>query len=383
MNKSQKFCLALVLLLFAGDLRAEQSPASEASSWIPEHELLDIGITVLDPGAKKKGYLLMGFEYINPELRESESVFVAVHLMRTLQKTESFGLVRMMPGNYVSADLFVSGKIRTASGRRLELELEVVDATGRRWLSKVYKYKARPSSHILSYHSNIDPFQDVYDQFAEDLMAEQRRRKPKDLEDLRRVSELRFARQLAPGIFGDYLTRDRKGRVELNRLPSRDDPMLTRIRTIQTRDEVFLDLLTERYQGFYRTMDRPYDEFRATRFEVEVALKVIRSQANLANARAAFGPSDPASFGDRRAADRASFYRRQVAAQSAQLDEIATAFASEMGPLRLELDGEVIRFEGTIEEQYRQWQGLLEKIFETETGLSARNQAFVDVNSGH
>ena len=49
MNKSQKFCLALVLLLFAGDLRSEQSPASEASSWIPEHELLDIGITVLDP----------------------------------------------------------------------------------------------------------------------------------------------------------------------------------------------------------------------------------------------------------------------------------------------------------------------------------------------
>jgi hypothetical protein len=206
-----------------------------------------------------------------------------------------------------------------------------------------------------------------------------------DLENLRRIAELRFAKQLAPGIFGDYLSVDRKGRMTLDRLPARDDPMLARVRRIQTRDEFFLDLLTERYRGFYTAMDRPYDEFRATRYEIEMALRDARAQANLANARVLFAPrSDGFRFRDP-ALDRADFYRRQVAAQSEYLDEIATTFATEVDPLRLELDGEVIRFEGTIEDQYRQWQQVLEKIFEAETGFPAARTArsLVEFDSRH
>jgi len=371
-------CLALSLLLGAGDLFAEPRAGSEVGSWIPEQELLDIGILVLDPGIKKKIYLLSGYETINPELRQSEAAFVAVHLMRTLQESGSFGLVRMMPRNSLSADLFVTGRIRESSGRRLGLELEVLDATGRRWLKRVYKQKARPASYAFSFHSNIEPFQEVYDQFVDDLIRAQSRMRGDYLEVLRQIADLRFAEQLAPGIFGGYLTVDRKGKIELDRLPSRDDPMMTRIRTIRTRDEFFLDLLAERYQGFYAAMDRPYDDFRATRYEVELALRDARAQANLANARVLLTPP---SEGLRRRnpwTGRAAFFRRQVAAQAEYLDEISSSFAAELDPLKLELDGEVIRFEGTIEDQYRQWQGLLEKIFETETGMSARTQVFVD-----
>ena len=66
------------------------------------------------------------------------------------------------------------------------------------------------------------------------------------------------------------------------------------------------------------------------------------------------------------------------------LDIISDTFATELDPLKLELDGEVIRFEGTIEDQYRQWQELLESIFETETGMSAKSKDFAeDLNSRH
>jgi hypothetical protein len=351
---------------------------------IAEEDLLDIGIVALDPGIEKKSYLLTGYEYINPELRRSESSFIAIHLMRTLQATESFGLVRMMPRNAVAADLFVTGRIRESSGRRLALELEVVDSTGHRWLKKVYRQKAYPSSYSLAFHSDLEPFQEVYDQFAADLIHSQSRMKDPRLEEIRHVAELRFAAQLAPGIFGDYLELDRKGRIRLDRLPSRDDPMLARIRTIQRRDEFFLDLLTDRYQGFYTSMDKPYDNFRATRYEVELALRDARAQHNLANARSLFAPPDQSPLERHRAADRATYFRRQVARKAMYLDVISDTFATELDPLKLELDGEVIRFEGTIEDQYRQWQELLERIFETETGMSADNGAFSeDINARH
>lgn len=378
MRKHIGACLALGLLLGAGALVAGPPAGSEVDSWIPEQELLDVGVLVLDPGIKKRSLLLAPYESINPALRQAEAAFFAVHLMRTLQETESFGLVRMMPRNSLSADLFVTGRIRNSSGRRLGLELEVVDATGRRWLKRVYKEKARPVSYALSFHSNVEPFQEVYDQFVDDLIQVQSRMKSDYLEVLRQITDLRFAAQLAPGIFSDYLTVDRKGKIELDRLPSRDDPTMTRIRTIRTRDEFFLDLLAERYQGFYAEMDRPYDDFRATRYEVELALQTSRAQANLANARVLLTPPNEGLRRRNEDAGRATFFRRQVAAQARYLDEISNAFATEVDPLKLELDGEVIRFEGTIEDQYRQWQGLLEKIFETETGMSARSGDFVD-----
>ncbi len=363
--------LVVLIVTMAG--AAQPAGAGER---IAEEDLLDVGILVLDPGIKKKSFLLSGYQYINPELRKSEAAFIAVHLMQSLQATEKFGLVRMMPRNSLSADLFVTGKMRRSSGRFLELELRVVDSTGRRWFKKVYKEQARPAAYAFAFHSNTEPFQEAYDQFAQDLIGAQRRQKPEYLDAVRQVAELRFAAQLAPGIFGDYLSTDRKGRVELDRLPSRDDPMMSRIRSIQARDEFFLDLLAERYRGFYAAMDRPYDAFRATRYDIEMALKAARAQASLANARALFGSRyDDVRMSDD-AARRANFFRRQAAAQLEYLDEISIAFATDLDPLKLELDGEVIRFEGTIEDQYRQWQRLLEKIFETETGMSAENQTF-------
>jgi hypothetical protein len=254
----------------------------------------------------------------------------------------------------------------------------VIDATGRRWLKRSYKQKARPSSYAFAFDSNIEPFQEIYDEFAADLILARDRRKSELLEDLRRIAELRFAAQLAPGIFSDYLIRNTKGRIGLDRLPSRDDPMLARVRTIRTRDEFFLDLLTDRYQAFHASMDKPYDDFRASRYEVELALRDARAQANLANARALLGHHDESIMEHLRAEDRARFFRRQAAAQTRYLDDISNTFAMELDPLKLELDGEVIRFAGTIEDQYRQWQELLERIFETETGMSAKNQKFAD-----
>ena len=380
-NLSVFWILTLTLWVSAAMI----TPAGAARSVEPvaEDELLDIGIQLFDPGTDQSRYRSAGLAEINPDVRRAEAAFVAVHLMRTLQETERFGLVRMVPRGSVTADLMISGRIHHSSGRRLALEFEVVDATGRRWLRRAYLQHADPYTYSLGFDQDIEPYQALYDQFAIDLIKVLNRKKEQRLAEVRQVAELRFAAQLAPAIFGDYLRIKKKGRVVLQRLPSHDDPMLERIRRIQTRDEFFLDLLTERYQSFYATMDRPYDDYRATSFEVEMALRYAKIQVYLANARPMLGPRGALRPRSPMMTQREHYFRQQAALKARYLDDMARSFALVIEPLRLELDGEIIRFEGTIEDQYRQWQELLEEIFETETGLEIADPPIssTDVNA--
>ncbi len=336
----------------------------------PENELLDIGVQPFDPGLDRKWAFARAQERVQPEVRQAEATFLAVHLMRTLQSTERFGLVRMVPANTLTADLMVSGKIRYSTGRRLEIEITVVDATGRRWFKKSYKASAEAFSYAIRFQGTSEPFQRLYDQIAFDLIQEQKRFKKEYLSELRDVAELRYAAQLVPGVFGGYLTVGRKDRVQLERLPSRDDPMIARIRQVQAHNEFFLDLLTDRFQSFYDEMDETYDEYRASSYDVETELiDAIRHYH--ANARPRM--SDRGDFGsfDMWKARRAAYYRRRAAAQARYLDDIALNFSSVVEPMVIELNGETLRLEGSIEDQYDQWQEMLERIFENETGIPA------------
>ena len=381
-SKHRAFAL-LTLLIWVSGLFVAPAWASRALGPIAEEELLDVGIQVFDPGIAQSGFQLSRYEQVNPDVRRSEAAFVAVHLMRTLQETGKFGLVRMVPRDSVTVDLMVSGRIHRSSGARLALEFEVTDASGRRWLRRGYVQHADPRSYAMELDSEIEPYQLLYDQLAADIVRAQNRKKRKRLEEVRQIAELRFAAQVAPTVFGEYLQTTRKGRIELQRLPAVDDPMLARVRKIRTRDEFFLDLLTNRYEDFYATMDRAYDDYRATSYEVEMAMRYAKVQAYLANGQALFGPRGGIQRRGPWASQREQYFRRQAALQARYLDDMAKSFAMVIEPLRLELDGEVIRFEGTIEDQYRQWQELLEEIFATETGLPIAVQPPHDVNARH
>ena len=337
---------------------------------IPEDELLDIGIQPFDPGLERKWSWAQEQERVKPEVRRSEAAFLAVHLMRTLQQTERFGLVRMVPANSHTVDLMVEGKILYSTGRRLELKIEVTDASGRRWFKRGYKQSAEPMSYAIRFMGTSEPFQRLYDEIALDLIAAQKKQKQAYLAELRELSELRYAAHLAPNIFGDYLTVDRKERIRVDRLPARDDPILERVRRIEVHNEFFLDLLTERYLGFYEEMDDTYDEYRANSYDVETALiEAIR----LYNANSRPRMSERGDFGtfDVWKARRAAYFRRRAAAQARYLEDISLNFSAVVEPMLIELRGETVHLEGSIEDQYDQWQAMLEKIFESETGFAA------------
>ena len=51
------------------------------------------------------------------------------------------------------------------------------------------------------------------------------------------------------------------------------------------------------------------------------------------------------------------------------LRELAESLDSEVAPMLLDVEGEVVRLTGTVETQYDQWRQLLRRLFAEETGL--------------
>ncbi len=71
----------------------------------------------------------------------------------------------------------------------------------------------------------------------------------KMLSDIAEVSLLRYADQLAPAAFGDYLNSGPDGTFIIHRLPAEDDPMLERIERIRRVEYVVTDTMDEQYRN--------------------------------------------------------------------------------------------------------------------------------------
>jgi hypothetical protein len=51
------------------------------------------------------------------------------------------------------------------------------------------------------------------------------------------------------------------------------------------------------------------------------------------------------------------------------LRELAASFDSEVAPILIDVEGEVLRLTGSVETQYGTWRQLLRQIFSAETGI--------------
>ena len=107
------------------------TPIEQAKSEIPEDQLMDIGILVFESkeltpeDAKDEG--------TSAEIRKAETHFIPYHLKNTLQQSGHWGAVQVIPAETNSVDLLVRGNILQSNGEDLVLEIDVLDATGKRW----------------------------------------------------------------------------------------------------------------------------------------------------------------------------------------------------------------------------------------------------------
>ncbi len=392
MKTLSSLVLALLPLVVTGCVHQEvitinATPARAATADVPDAMLLDVGINIFDPNIpedirdQNEQRLVAG-------VRQAEARYLPYELRDTLQDTGQWGAVRVLPRGTETVDLIIDGRIIQSDGELLMLQVWARDATGRVWLDgREYEDLAGKLNYRDDVNTGrIDPFQDLYNQVANDLLAAREELPRKDLARIREISQLRFAADVAPRAFGDYL-EERDGRIVVNRLPALDDPMLNRVQRIRERDYLFIDTLDQHYGAFHDQIERAYSQWRRfnydevvelRRLEREIRRRTIAGAALIVGGLAVDASTDNpyASYSGRAGAlvglssVLSTLPLRPEAQVHAQtMRELGDSFEAEVKPAVLEVEGKTITLTGSVESQFQQWRQILRDIYETETGL--------------
>lgn len=363
-------------------IMANSTPAIQAQEAQPADLLVDVGVTPFDPGIPEtEKELADGF--IIPDVRRAEAGYLAYHLKDTLELTGNWGAVRVTPNPSDTMDLHVTGKVLLSDGERLEVRVTATDSTGAQWLDRKYEDTASKFSYEAI---KEDPFQDLYNDIADDLLAVRRQMTREQLMTLSQVSELRFARRLSPAAFSGYLAEE-DGRIRVLQLPAENDSMLQRVDRIKEREYLFVDTMDDYYGRFYKDMRASYDEWRLATYEEAILLREMKSQANKQfwgglgmTAAGIYAGAKSETWAESAASSgvviggigmvRSGLNRRKDAEIHAQaLQELGQSLGGEITPYVLDIEGKTIELSGTAENQFNQWQTILRDIYAEETGL--------------
>lgn len=365
--------------------RVDTTPARQATEVIPEAMLLDVGIALFDPNVPEE-WRDRERDGILPEVRRAEARFMPFILKDTLESTGNWGAVRVIPRDTLAVDVTVDAKLLESNGETLRLEVEVADASGRRWFKREYGYQASRYAYDEAAPAGLDPFQMVYNEVANDMLAYRERMSATEISQVREIGRMRFAREFAPEAFDGYLNANR-GRYELVRLPAENDPMIARIGRVREREHLFIDTLDAHYSQFNDDMNTPYTEYRRHTYREAVALREMRESARnrtIMGALAVAGGLYAATQSDSRYGRAAGqlgvlggaymirdgLGRRQEAELHAlTLNELANSLEQEITPSVIELDDRTITLTGTVDGQYDQWRDILHELYRSDVGL--------------
>ncbi len=369
--------------------RPGPEPLNRVSAELAEDQLLDVWIELFDAGElPQDDEEAMG---LSMDIREAESRFIPVYLRDTMEKTGFWGAVRVVPQSTEGAEVTVRGKILASDGESLVLEITALDATGRRWFVRTYESRVPEGAYRLAVApGGEEVFDSLYNTIANDLSRYRTSLGDPEVRNIRQVAELRFAADLAPSAFSEYLRRGDDGRFELLRLPAVDDPMYRRVQRIRERDFLLVDTLNGHYNNFYREMEMPYDEWREARVAEVAALRRVKREATTRKVlgfAAIAGAIAIGAMGNRQSRVRTSTLRDVMVLGGAYaiktgfdkdsettihrdaIEELGASFASESRPLVVEVEGETHELTGSAEVQYAKWRELLRTIHASETGF--------------
>ncbi len=377
--------IAMVGCATYGSQKVGPTPIEHAKVEIPENQLIDVGILVFESEeltpekAEKEG--------TNADIRKAESHFIPYHLKNTLQQSGHWGAIQVVPAETNSVDLLVKGKIIQSNGEILVLEIDVVDATAKRWFKK--KYSAEASGYLYSGNQagSKDAYQDLYNAIANDMAKFKKKLTATEIEAIRIVSKLKFAQEFAPDAFEGYLTKDKKDRLSVNRLPADNDPMMERLLKIREREYMYVDTLNHQYEKFYNSMWSSYENWRQLNETERAAIKKIKRDAMtkqllgaLLIAGAIAAGSQDSNIGRVLAPAMVIIggqvfisgwnVSKEAEIHSAAIEELSESFGDEMQPVTMEFEGQQYELTGSAEEQFNRWKELLRQIYFAETGFT-------------
>ena len=381
-------CITILLILLSGcatyQANVGPTPIMRAQKEIPEDQLMDVGIytftseEISEKEAEDEG--------TSNEIRKAEGHFMPYHLKNTLHQSSHWGAVRVIPAETDSMDLFVKGQIKESNGEHLTLEIEVVDATGRRWFTKKYKKEATRTSYAGNRPAEKDAYQDLYNLIANDMADFKKKLTSEDINKIRTTAKLKFAEDFAPDAFDGYLAKGKKNQTEIKRLPADDDPMMARLLKIREREYMYVDTLNEQYDAFYNEMWPSYENWRQLNMTERKAMREIKRKALtrqllgalLVAAAIAAGSSDSSAgtavqagmiLAGTQVIISGFNISKEAEINEAAIQELSESFGGEMKPVVMEFEGKQYELTGSAEEQFIQWRALLRKIYYAETGF--------------
>jgi len=369
-----------------GSTSASAPQAIGAPGELPDVARLDVAVVEFDPGLPADGEPIP--EDLYPEIREAEAKLLPVQLAKTLESTGQWGAVSILPLEPIASDVTVTAKILHSDGRDLQLLVRVRDSAGRTWFERKYRTKVAEGAY-RSGNKELDPQQPMFNTIANAMVEARSKLDAEQLDEIATISELEFAARLSPEVFDGYLDEDEDGKVEVVRLPARDEPMLERIREVRLRDEMFADTMGIHYQNFASRLESNYWYWRETSSQELFAKDALRREqiargigsllTVAAVALTGAMASAPAAASAAAAGVAIIQYQMQIIHALGQqkqmheegLLELAESFQAEVQPMVVELESTNVRLTGTATAQYEEWQRLLLDIYRAENAVIA------------
>ena len=355
---------------------------------------LDVGVIVFNSGVPDEELDRQTVEELMRDgtfisIRRAEAILNAVELRDTLERSGHWGSVWVTPSASTAVDVNLHTEILQSDGHALELRVRAEDVTGRVWFRDRYEMEtAGVAYRNRQRYGNLDPYQDVFNEIANDLAEARAALGEEEAARIRTIGELRYAGELMPEAFGDYLEQD-KGVYELVRLPAAGDPNLARTQAVRQRAQLVFETLGLYYDEFTLEAEDPYFGWRdGTRGESIM----IKEAARAAKLRTGLGAlmiattimsgrqSSRNSLADVIVQDAGMYIgfdlirsgqvrRQERRLHLDSLQELSESFEDNMKPLVVEIRGTQHRLTGTAAARYEEFQRLLQDEFRRETGF--------------
>ena len=312
--------------------------------------LLDVGISVTSGISNRSG------TDMEAAFRETEAVLIGQRLRDEFENAAIWGVIRLYPQPSVIPQINVHLTVLESDGRLLEIMASASAVTGESLLTKVYSDAATDEDYVSG---DGGPFAELYAAIVNDV-ASALSSKLVHATYLRTVSSLRYAHELIPDAFPGYLVEE-SGLFVVRREPSRDDPMLARLRRLQEYELLFVDTIDEQLGNVASKLSGPYDlwlraskeqlDWLDIRRERSADAEALRSESTFTRLQAVYAA------------------HRSLKIHEQELFELVLELESEARATVLYANEHIFRLSGTLEQQYGEWRAMLRQINDLESVL--------------
>ena len=347
---------------------------------------LDVNIEEFDPGLdgdsdtwKKKG--------IWPELRRTESRRFAYKLKEAFEKTNLFGNAYVTPKGDYLADIVIEGSIIVSNGEDLHLKISAKDSSNRSFINKTYKHRVKEEFYSNQRNKDKDAYSPLMRAIVGDVIKYLSRN---DVQSISKITELRYATQLNEENFSDSLSLSSRGTYSLNFIPAANDPNFINAQNIRSKDLNFRDQIQSQYVGFLSQVDSDYKIWQKEAFKISKRKREAEAAATgaaIAGAFLAIASAYAASesyssgnyfdtgpvwgtLGAAALISQSMESKDEAKRLTANINQISASLDSQVAPTVIEFEGKALKFEGTIESQFKNWKAYLKDYFEEQNKIN-------------